>query len=136
MGRAPDWSVMMRATSEPSASEIERSAGGGRNRLGTLRRASRSIDLGLATAATLFAHLPGTARATRVRANATTRALQLLPDSTLQGLAASSIGLGAGLYLGGLPRLVTAAAVTPAVIIGAAIVLRPAQPSAGSGTTA
>jgi len=32
-----------------------------------------------------------------------------------------------------LPRLVSAAAVTPAVIIGAAIVLRPTQPSAVSG---
>jgi hypothetical protein len=116
--------------SEPSASEIEWSAGHGRRRLGdAVRRASGTIDLGLATAKTLFAHLPGTARATRVGANATTRALQRLPDSTLQGLAASSIGLGAGLYLAGLPHLVTAAAVTPAVVIGAAIVLRPTQPS-------
>jgi hypothetical protein len=128
---------MMRATSEPSASKIERSAGHGPKRLGdAVRHTSETIDLGLTTAATLFAHVQGTARATRVRANATTSALQLLPDSTLQGLVASSIDLGAGLYIAGLPRLVTAAAVTPAVIIGAAIVLRPAQPSAGSGTTA
>src|SRR6185503_3282354 len=47
-------------------------------------------------------------------------------------LAASSIGFGAGLYLAGLPRLVTAAAVTPAVVIGAAIILRPAESSAMS----
>jgi len=118
----------VRSTSEPSASEIERSADRGRKRLrDTVRRASGTIDLGLARAAKLVAHLPGTARATGVRANATTRALQRLPDSTLQGLAASSIGFGAGLYLAGLPRVVTAAAVAPAVVIGAAIVLRPTQ---------
>jgi hypothetical protein len=99
-------------------------------------RASRAVDLALATAATLFAHVPGTARATRERANATTRALQLLPDSTLQGLAASSIGLGAGFYLAGLPRLVTATAVTPAVIIGAAIALRPVLPATRAETSA
>jgi hypothetical protein len=128
---------MMRATSESRASEIKRSAASGRKRLGNVvRRASGAVDLGLATAATLYAHVPGTARATRVRANATTRALQLLPDSTLQGLAASSIGLGAGFYIAGFPRLVTAAAVTPAMIIGAAIVLRPTQPSAVSGINA
>jgi hypothetical protein len=127
----------MRTTSEPSASEIEPSAGHGRKRLGdAARRASETIDLGLATAATLFAHLPGTARATRARANATTRALQVLPDSTLHGLAASSIGLGAGLYIAGLPRLVTVAAVTPAVVIGAAIVLRPVLPADRAETNA
>jgi hypothetical protein len=84
----------------------------------------------------VLAHLPGAARATRVRANATSSTLQLLPDSTLQGFAAGSIGLGAGLYLAGVPRLVTAAAVTPAMIIGAAIALRPTKPAANSRTSA
>jgi hypothetical protein len=112
---------------------MDRSVRGTRKRLAdTVRRVSGTIDLGLATAETLFAQLPRTARATGVTANATTRALQRLPDSTLQGLAASSIGFGAGLYLAGLPRLVTAAAVTPAVVIGAAIILRPAESSAMS----
>lgn len=125
----------MRATPEARTSGTGTSTRRGRKRLGNLiRRASGAANLSLATAGTLFAHLPGTARATRVRANATTSALQLLPDSTLQSLAASSIGLGAGFYLAGLPRLVTAAAVTPAMIIGAAIVLRPTKPSTGSGT--
>jgi hypothetical protein len=105
-----------------------------RRRLGNLvRRALRAVRLGLATAGTPVARLPEMARATRVRANTTTSMLQLLPDSTLQGLAASSIGLGTGFYLAGSPRLLTAAAVTPAMIIGAAIVLRPTKPYAGSG---
>jgi hypothetical protein len=127
----------MRSTPEARTSGTGTSTHRGRRQLRNLvRHASGAVDLSLATAGTLFAHLPGIARATRVRANATTSALQLLPDSTLQGLAASSIGLGAGFYLAGLPRLVTAAAVTPAMIIGAAIVLRPTQSSSGSGTIA
>jgi hypothetical protein len=125
----------MRATPEARTSGTGTSTRRGRKGLGTfIRRASGAVNLSDATAGPLFAHLPGTARVTRVRANATTSALQLLPESTLQGLAASSIGLSAGFYLAGLPRLVTAAAVTPAMIIGAAIVLRPTQSSSGSGT--
>jgi hypothetical protein len=125
----------MRAAPAPPTSETGASTGSGRKRLGNLvRRASEVVDLGLATAGSLVAQAPGIARATRIGLNATTGALQRLPDSTLQGLAASSIGLSAGLYLAGLPRLVTAAAVTPAMIIGAAIVLRPTKPSDASGT--
>jgi hypothetical protein len=128
---------MMRATTEPRPSGTVTPTRTRRTRLRNLvGRASGAVDLALATAGTLVAHLPGTARATRVRANATTSALQLLPDSTLQGLAATSIGLGAGFYLAGLPRLVTAAAVTPAVIIGAAIALRPVPSAARAETNA
>ena len=48
-----------------------------------------------------------------------------MPSSTSRSLAAGSVGLGAGLYLGGAPRLVAATGVAPAVVIGAAILLRP-----------
>jgi hypothetical protein len=89
------------------------------------RRASEVIDQAGSSARSLVAQLPGTAQAARVRANATTAALQTLPDTTLRGLAASSVGLGAGFYLAGVPRLATAAAVAPAMIIGAAIISRP-----------
>ena len=127
----------MNATTEARTSGTATSTRGGSKRpVSLVRRASGAVRLGLTTAGSLLAHLPGAARATRVRANATTSALQVLRDSTLQGLAAGSIGLGAGLYLAGLPRLVTAAAVTPALIIGATIALRPARPSAGSRTNA
>ncbi len=64
-------------------------------------------------------------RATRTGAQGTTSALQGLPDSTLRWLAAGSMGLGAGLYLSGAPRVATAAGVVPALIFGAAMVLRP-----------
>jgi len=59
------------------------------------------------------------------RANDTTSALQILPDSTLRGLAAASAGLGAGFFLAGLPRVVVVAAMVPGMAAGAAIVFRP-----------
>jgi hypothetical protein len=78
-----------------------------------------------AAATAVVTHLPATARATQRGARTTTSALQALPDSTLRGLAASSIGLGAGSYLARGPRLLTAAAVIPGLVFGAAIIVRP-----------
>ena len=76
--------------------------------------------------------VPGTVRGTRAGAADTTSALQTLPDSTLRGLAATSVGVGAGLYLGGAPRIVVAAGVVPALVVGAAIILRPDEPAGDS----
>jgi hypothetical protein len=115
----------MTVKSERRSAATNTAGHSGRKRLGFVQRAPGAIDLALSTTRTLVSHLPATMRATRVRANATTSALQILPDSTLQGLAASSVGFGAGFYLAGVPRLVTVAAVAPAMIIGAAIILRP-----------
>lgn len=63
--------------------------------------------------------------ATRAGFGWTSRKVQALPSSTSQSLAAGSVGLGAGLLIGGAPRLVAATGVAPAVVIGAAILLRP-----------
>ena len=60
---------------------------------------------------------------------ATTTRLQTLPNGTLRWMAASSVGLGAGLYLAGKKRLVIAAGMAPAVIVGAAIAMRPMKPA-------
>jgi hypothetical protein len=57
----------------------------------------------------------------------TTRAVQAMPSSTSRSLAAGSVGLGAGLYLGGAPRLVAAAGVAPAIVIGAAVISDPGR---------
>jgi hypothetical protein len=67
--------------------------------------------------------------ATRVGAQGTTGALQALPDSTLMGFAASSLGVGAGFYLARAPRAAIAAGIVPALIMAAAIVLRPIRPT-------
>lgn len=64
-------------------------------------------------------------RAARMGARDTTGALQTLPDSTLMGVAATSIGVGAGFYLARAPRLAIATGIAPALIMAAAIVLRP-----------
>jgi hypothetical protein len=92
---------------------------------GLVRGVPGAVTLSRARAATLIARLPGTVNATRAGAHETTSALQALPDTTLRSLAATSVGLGAGFYLAGAPRLVVAAGVAPAIVMGAAIVLRP-----------
>lgn len=79
-------------------------------------------------ASKVITRLPGTVRSTVAGADGAVSALQTLPDSTLQRLAAGSVGLSAGLRLAGAPRLVVAAGVAPAVLIGAAIALRPVEP--------
>ena len=76
-------------------------------------------------AGVLIARAPRAARATRTGASGTTSALQKMPDPILRWLAAGSVGLGAGLSLAGAPRLVVAAGMAPALIIGAAIASRP-----------
>ena len=93
-----------------------------------VRQTSGAMRLASATAtATAFKpHLPATACATQRGEGTRTIALQV-PDSTLRGLAARSITLGAGSYLAPGPRLLTAAAVTPALVNGATILLRPSD---------
>lgn len=92
------------------------------------RHVSEAIKIASTSATTLMARVPGTMRATRAGAQGTTSALQTLPDPTLRWLAAGSVGLAAGFYLAGVPRLVAAAGAAPALIIGAAVVLRPIKP--------
>ena len=63
--------------------------------------------------------------ATRTGLGWTTRVVRGMPSSTSQSLAAGSVSFGAGLLIGGAPRLVAATGAAPAVVIGAAILLRP-----------
>jgi len=62
--------------------------------------------------------------ATRAGLGWTTRTVQAMPSSTSRSLAAGSLGLGAGLYIGGAPRILAAAGLAPAAVIGAATLLR------------
>jgi hypothetical protein len=70
----------------------------------------------------------GALRSARTGAVETTGALQVLPDATLMGVAAGSIGVGAGFYLARAPRLAILAGIAPAVLMLAAIALRPLPP--------
>jgi uncharacterized protein YjbJ (UPF0337 family) len=91
-------------------------------------RVAGAVGLARTSATALLERVPGTVRATRAGVRRTTSALQRLPDSTLGWIAATSVGLGAGLRLAGAPRLVSAAGAAPALIVGAAIALRPIEP--------
>ena len=89
------------------------------------RRVSGVVKVGGENAVAISRRAPATLHATHAGANGATSMLRTLPDSTLRWLAASSVGLGAGLYLAGAPRLAIAAGVAPALFMGAAIVGRP-----------
>jgi hypothetical protein len=95
---------------------------------GNVRRFGHRVRDGVrmvrATAAAVVEQAPETVDAARTGALDTAEAVQRLPKSTLQWLAASSVGLGTGLFLSGAPRVVIAAGMTPALLIGAAIVAR------------
>ena len=93
-----------------------------------IRRVTGAASAVRTGAVTFLDRVPGTVRATRVGANDATSALQTLPDSTLRWLAAGSVGLGAGLFLAGAPRVVIAAGVAPALAMGAAALARPSRP--------
>lgn len=95
---------------------------------GVVRRVSVAVRKARTGATIVIVHVPRTIHATWAGAHGTTSALQALPDPTLRWLAAGSVGLGAGLSLAGAPRLVVAAGVAPALILGAAIVARPVEP--------
>jgi hypothetical protein len=92
------------------------------------RRITRTASFAVRAVGRVAGRVSGTMSATRAGAQGTTSALQTLPDSTLRALAATSVGVGTGLYLARKPRLVIAAGVIPAVLMGAAIVLRPTEP--------
>lgn len=100
---------------------------------GAARVARRSATVARRGSANLIARVPGTLRTTRTGAQEATTALQSLPDPTLRTLAASSLGLGAGLFLTGAPRLLIVAGVVPAMFMGAAVALRPVAPLAPKG---
>ena len=76
----------------------------------------------------LLRRWPAALASARTGADRTTAAVQSMPTSTLRSLAAGSAGLGAGLLLGGAPRLVAVAGVAPAIVIGATVLSRSSNP--------
>ena len=64
--------------------------------------------------------MPAAVERTRVGAVRTTTTLQGMPDTTLRLIAGASIGLAAGLTLAGVPRLISLAALVPALFVGGA----------------
>jgi hypothetical protein len=68
--------------------------------------------------------LPGIAAAGAEGAAGSVKMLQELSDPRLKLLVAFSLGVGAGLWMAGAPRLVTVAALSPALVAGIAIASR------------
>ncbi len=100
----------------------------GRRGAGAARSLSRALTAAWSGVTTLVGHVPATLDATRAGARDAASALQALPDPTLRWLAATSVGLSAGLFLTGKPRLIIAAGIAPALAMGAAIVARRVEP--------
>ena len=68
--------------------------------------------------------LPGIASAGAEGAAESVKMLQELSDPRLKLLVAFSLGVGAGLWMAGAPRLITLAALSPALVAGIAIASR------------
>lgn len=85
----------------------------------------------------LFKRLPAIAAGARAGAlRASTVASTVvrgMSSSTLRSLSASSVGFGAGLLLGGAPRVVAAAGVAPALVMSATLLARPSPAGAADG---
>ena len=87
-------------------------------------RVPEVLDSARTSAERAVASLPDAADRARLGVEETTTRLQTMPDSTLKLMAAASIGLAAGLQLGGAPRIVTIVAIAPALLAGGAIATR------------
>jgi len=86
--------------------------------------ASAALAGARATADEVGTRLPGIASAGAEGAAESVKMLQELSDPRLQLLMAFSLGAGAGLWMAGAPRLVTLAALSPALVAGVAIASR------------
>src|SRR6187401_1707193 len=69
--------------------------------------------------------MPAAVETTRAAAVKTNSQLQTLPEQTLRMLAVASIGVSAGLTLARAPRIVSFAALVPALFVGGALATRP-----------
>ncbi|MEO5963971.1 MAG: hypothetical protein ABIR11_00795 [Candidatus Limnocylindrales bacterium] len=95
--------------------------------------AGHAVDAARTGSHQVAEHLPEAIERARVGAVDTTVSLQGMPDRTLQLLAVGLGGVAAGLYLGGAPRVITLAAVAPALLVCAAIATRPGSFSRRAG---
>src|SRR6188768_1198960 len=84
-------------------------------------RVSDVLESARSTAERAAARVPDAADRARASVEDTTTRLQTLPDDTLRLLASASLGLAAGLFIAGAPRVATVAALVPAFLVGGAM---------------
>jgi hypothetical protein len=92
--------------------------------LGLLARVPVVVGRASTSSAALIRRLPTFVGAVSGRGRRMMIALEALPDSTIRPLAAGLAGIGVGLHLGGAPKVMTAAGVAPALLVGAVVLLR------------
>ena len=109
-----DADAEMLDESRSAAGQIRDAVGDAMDRVPDVLEAARS---GVGQVAD---QMPAAVERTRVGAVRTTTTLQGMPDTTLRLIAGASIGLAAGLTLAGAPRLVSLAALVPALFAGGA----------------
>jgi hypothetical protein len=97
-----------------AAGQIRDAVGGAMDRVPDVLEAARS------GVEQVTEQMPAAVERTRVGAVRTTTTLQGMPDTTLRLIAGASIGLAAGLTLAGAPRLISMAALVPALFVGGA----------------
>ena len=73
----------------------------------------------------LASQLPVAFEALQSGAKATTDSMRRMPDENLRLMLAMSASLGVGLYMAGSPRVVTLAALAPALLIAGVWMTRP-----------
>ena len=89
------------------------------------RRRSDAIGAVRGRGASVLKHASAAIDATLAGGRSASRAVQAAPDSTLRWLAATSVGLGTGLFLARAPRVIVAAGIAPALLVAAAVAARP-----------
>ena len=119
---ARDAGAEMLDESRSAAGQIRDAVGDAMDRVPDVLEAARS---GVEQVAD---QMPAAVERTRVGAVRTTTTLQGMPDTTLRLIAGASIGLAAGLTLAGAPRLVSLAALVPALFVGGAEATRQGRP--------
>ena len=111
----------MTTTDRTSSNAANRAADSGEG----IAQTARSVaDTVAGAAGEVGARLPEVAQTTRDAFAETNRMVQQGSDQTLKVLGAGSIGLAAGLLIGGANRLLVVLAMLPAALIGATLVER------------
>jgi hypothetical protein len=82
------------------------------------------VDTVAGVAGEVSARLPEAATTTRDALEEANRLVRAGSDESLKIVAAASIGLAAGLFLGGAPRVLVIAALVPAGLAGTALMER------------
>ncbi len=87
-------------------------------------RVSDAMDAARSSASQLGERLPDVIDTVREGTIAGAKTINALPDPSQRLLGAFSLGLSLGLAIAGAPRLIVAAALAPAMFVGATIALR------------